>query len=297
MDLPPNLRWLRTRTDGRAWLRVLPDRVHAAAERWELELGPVFAGAHVSYTCPARTADGTDVVLKVQYPHEECRAEAEALAAWDGRGAVRLLGHDPEGWTLLLERCWPGTELGDSQLGPSAAAAVMADLTEASWIDPPDGHSFMTLGDQAREWLGTMVGHWEASGRPFGRDRLDLARSALLDVVDGQGPQVIINQDLHEQNVLAAERAPWLVIDPKPLVGDRALAVAPILRSLGYCYGPDAALAAFDPLVERLGLDPDRVLRWAVGQSVCWGLDASAAIDPGQAATVDRLVERLRSLG
>jgi hypothetical protein len=32
---------------------------------------------------------------------------------------------------------------------------------------------------------------------------------------------VLLNQDLHFGNVLAAEREPWLVIDPKPLAGER----------------------------------------------------------------------------
>ncbi|WP_426573575.1 aminoglycoside phosphotransferase family protein [Aquihabitans sp. McL0605] len=295
MEIPANLRWLRDRDDGRAWLALLGDRVRHAAETWQLELGPAFAGAHVSYACAARTPDGTEVVLKVQYPHEDCRTEAEALAAWDGRGAVRLLAHDAERWTLLLERCRPGTDLGRSPLDADATIDVMADLTEASWIVPPAGHTLATLQDQAHRWLAAMEPTWEERGRPFPRARLDLAMAGLREVADDQGPQVIINQDLHEQNVLAAERAPWLVIDPKPLVGERALSLAPILRSLGYFHGPTAALAALDPVAERLGLDVGRVLRWTVGQSVAWGMDPSSTIDPRQAETVDRLAERLRS--
>src|SRR4051794_34665858 len=75
MDVPDNLRWMHDNPDTRAWLATVPDRLQRAAERWELDLGPVFAGAHLSYTCPATTADGTDVVLKLQYPHEDCRCE------------------------------------------------------------------------------------------------------------------------------------------------------------------------------------------------------------------------------
>ena len=41
---------------------------------------------------------------------------------------------------------------------------------------------------------------------------------------------MLVNQDLHADNVLAAEREPWLVIDPKPLTGEREFAVAPIVR-------------------------------------------------------------------
>ncbi len=34
--------------------------------------------------------------------------------------------------------------------------------------------------------------------------------------------EVMLCTDLHAGNVLAAEREPWLVIDPKPYVGDPA---------------------------------------------------------------------------
>ena len=33
---------------------------------------------------------------------------------------------------------------------------------------------------------------------------------------------VLLATDLHAGNVLAAQRMPWLVIDPKPFIGDRA---------------------------------------------------------------------------
>ena len=32
---------------------------------------------------------------------------------------------------------------------------------------------------------------------------------------------VLLATDLHASNILAAEREPWLVIDPRPFVGDR----------------------------------------------------------------------------
>lgn len=118
MDTPENLRWLRERADGRVWLAGLEVQLAAIAEDWGLELGPVYPGAYVSYTCPAVTAEGDDVVLKLQYPHEDCRTEAAALAAWDGRGAVRLLRHDPDRWALLLERGVPGGLLADTQGDP-----------------------------------------------------------------------------------------------------------------------------------------------------------------------------------
>jgi len=41
----------------------------------------------------------------------ESEHEADALAFWDGRGAVRLLASDPSRGAILIERCRPGTQL------------------------------------------------------------------------------------------------------------------------------------------------------------------------------------------
>ena len=41
-----------------------------------------------------RRRDGGAAVLKVNFPEPESEHEADALAHWDGRGAVRLLDRD-----------------------------------------------------------------------------------------------------------------------------------------------------------------------------------------------------------
>jgi streptomycin 6-kinase len=71
--------------------------------------------------------------------------------------------------------------------------------------------------------------------------------------------------------VLRAAREPWLAIDPKPLVGEREFAVAPIVRSLGD--SPETMRRHLDRLVGDLGLDRDRARGWAVGQTVAWAFD------------------------
>jgi hypothetical protein len=50
--------------------------------------------ANVSFVSPATRATER-LVLKVQWPHEECMYEAEALRVLNGIGAIRLLAHDP----------------------------------------------------------------------------------------------------------------------------------------------------------------------------------------------------------
>jgi len=80
---------------------------------------PFADGVASVLVAPAVTADGQEVVLKVQDPHRESEHEAAALQLWDGDGAVRLLDQEPEEFALLLERCVPGTPL--SAAGPSTS--------------------------------------------------------------------------------------------------------------------------------------------------------------------------------
>ena len=87
----PGLAWLQESEAGRAWLDELPRLVNECAEQWNLRLGLPFPYAYVSLTVPATLPDGTDAVLKVQFPHRGSEHEAAALAHWKGDGAIRLL--------------------------------------------------------------------------------------------------------------------------------------------------------------------------------------------------------------
>lgn len=78
---------------------------------------------------------------------------------------------------------------------------------------------------------------------------------------------VVLLTDLHAGNVLAAEREPWLVIDPKPYVGD------PAYDPLRHVLNCRERLAA-DPhaLADRMsalcGLDAGRFWLWLFARRV-----------------------------
>jgi streptomycin 6-kinase len=205
-------------------------------------------------------------VLKIQWPHHESEHEAAALALWDGDGAVRLLAQDEDRNALLLERCRPGTYL--SELGPDGAVGVLIGLLPRLWR--PAGAPFRSLDEEAGWWAGYIRGEWEEAGRPFEEELLEAAVSALQELAPTQGEQVLIHQDLHPDNVLAAEREPWLVIDPKPLVGEREFGLAPIIRSFELGHSEGAVVGRLDRLSSELGLDRDRARGWALGQTIAW---------------------------
>jgi len=227
--------------------------VEEIAEEWDITLGdPYVPGAASEFVARVELADGTPAVLKIGIPHRESEHEADALERWDGDGAVRLLRRDDARNALLLERCEPGTFLSDGSGDP---LGVLIELLPRLWKDPT---GFNTLADE--------VAWWDVQGEVG-----DLAR----ELAATQGELVLVHQDLHGENVLAAERQPWLVIDPKPLAAEREFSVAPIVRSGELGHSKRDVLYRLDRLCAELGLDRERAQGWTIVQTVAWSGDAA----------------------
>jgi streptomycin 6-kinase len=251
------------------WRQRVPDLMSECRRAWDLELGEPYPAGVGGYVAPAQRRDGSAVVFKLIYPHRESRHEADALARWDGAGAVRLLARDDERFAMLLERCEPGTPL--ASIGDHEALAVFVDLLPRLWV--PAGPPFRTLADESAWWVSYADERWEQFGRPFERRLLDAAIEILAALPPTQGEQVLLHQDLHDENVLAAERESWLAIDPKPLVGEREFGVAPIIRASELEHSRAAVLRRFDHLTAELGLDRGRARGWTIAQTIAWSFD------------------------
>ncbi len=236
-------------------------------------MGEPFAYAFASLAMPVAAGDGTEAVLKVQFPDRESRHEADALTLWNGDGAARLLAHDTVRSALLIERCRPGTPL--AELEPDAALDVACELLPRLLV--PAGPPFATLADEAQRWSEVLQVDWEATGRPFPRALLDAALDAIATLAPSQPEAVLVNQDLHALNILAAERQPWLVIDPKPLIGERAFGIAALVRGGELGHSRTQMLRRLDRLTADLGIDRDRARGWCLAQTLAWGLDEGGA--------------------
>jgi streptomycin 6-kinase len=247
-----------------AWTPFVEQHVRDVAGRWSVELGAPFQpGGDTAWVAPVRTADGAEVVLKVGRWHEEAEHEADALRLWDGSGAVRLLRYERAGDTIsfLLERCDPGTPLRERP--EPEQDAVLADVLRRTWATGLDGTPFRPLRDLCRIWADeTEV---RAAERPDVVDvgLLDAALAVLRHRPPAEaGPDdVLLCTDLHAGNVLAARREPWLLVDPKPYVGERAYDV---VQHLLNC--PDRLVVDPVGLTARMAalcdLDVDSVRIW-----------------------------------
>jgi streptomycin 6-kinase len=248
------------------WLQRVPDLVAECVEEWGLQLGNPYEPGAAGYAVRAELPDGRHAVLKLIYPDRESEHEADALALWDGHGAVQLLARDDERSAVVIERCDPGTILAEA--GPDVALDVLIGLLPRLWVEA--GEPFHTLEDEAAGWIGYLPEQWERSGRAVERRLVEVAVDALSSLSASQGEQVLLHQDLHGDNVLAAEREPWLVIDPKPLIGEREFAVAPIVRSFELGQSKHDALYRLDRLTSELGLARERARGWTIGQTMAW---------------------------
>jgi streptomycin 6-kinase len=268
------LEWLRATEAGSAWLRSLPGLVDECAHLWSLRIGSPFDYAFASLALEAELPDGTDAVLKIQFPDRESEHEAAALTHWDGGGAVRLLAHDPERHALLLERCRPGTPL--SLLPPDRALDVMVGLLPRLW--KPAGAPFRPLAEEAGWWAGYLPRKWDRAGRPFERPLLEAALRELHELPGSQGETVLLHQDLHADNVLRAAREPWLVIDPKPLAGEREFGIAALVRGGELGHGAEHVRHRLVRLTTELGLDAERARGWTLSQTLAWAFEDGAVI-------------------
>jgi streptomycin 6-kinase len=275
--LPSGLDWWRNEPGGAAWLERLPGLAGECAELWSLELARPFEPAHISLVVPATLPDGTGAVLKINFPEPESEHEADALAHWNGEGAVRLLEHDRERRALLIERCDPGTQLWEIE-GEEEANTIAASALRRIWRPPPMNHPFRLLQEEAERWAEEFVEY------PVERRLLDEAVSLIEDLASTQRDPVVLHQDFHGGNVLKAAREPWLVIDPKPLVGEREFDAASLLRDrrdeLARDPDPQRRIRRrLDQIAGELVLDRERTRGWGIVHALAWGVSGNGKVE------------------
>lgn len=275
-----------------SWLADLPGIVEELARRWSLRVGAPFQpGGFCSWTAPAAMMTGEahddELVLKVGFRFDtgEQRDEAAALRVWDGDGAVRVYeaAETPTANALLLERCVPGTRARDVLAEPSLDV-IVADTLRRLWARAAAARNegtwpFRSLTEMCDAWADQFWRDYDATSPPsrldpgLARAGIDLFRELPRTAADS----VLLCTDLHSENILAARRAPWLVIDPKPYVGDPGY---DLLQHMINC----EERVAVDPagLCDRMaglaGVDPDRTRLWLFARAVQESADTNRSL-------------------
>jgi streptomycin 6-kinase len=246
-----------------AWLARLPDTLRDLQRQWSLTLGAPFDGDEVScsWVAPVTLADGATAVLKVGMPHMEGEHEIDGLRFWSGDPTVRLLAGDDNLGAMLLERCEPGTAL--RSLPEPDQDVVIARLLRRIWRVPAAPHPFRPLSEMTAHWSNETLAqaeHWPD---------VDLVREGLRlfkELPQSAPSHPLLATDLHAGNVLRADREPWLVIDPKPFVGDPAYDATQHLLNCGAMLrsDPKNTIRRFADLLE---VDCERVRLWTFARA------------------------------
>lgn len=279
------------------WER-LPNLLDDCASRWELTVLPPYPNLSFNYVAPVLQKDGTEAVLKIGMPHQDFWMEIEALRVYDGRYSVRLLEADPEQGCFLLERIQPGTVLTTlaEEANDAQATSIMAVVMQGLWRPVPPEHPFPNVRDWA-EGMHHMRTHFGGGVGPLPVRLVEEAETLFAELLASSAEPVVLHGDLHHDNILSAQRVPWLAIDPKGIVGEPAYEVGAMLRNLWpdrhTILRPGKLLERrAHQLAEELHLDRARIRGWAVAQAVLsawWCLEDDSDCWAGAIATAELL--------
>lgn len=286
--VPPSFLALPDRDETwRPWLDALPRTVAELLEDWRLVPDGAPRHGECALVLPVRDADGAPAALKVTWPHEEAEHEHLALQHWHGDGAVLLLRADPHRWALLLERARPASL---DTIDDTEAATVMGTLLRR--LHRPAPPQLRPLSGALAAWSERLAALPRSA--PLPRRQVEHALSLARDLRTDPGTDgTLIHADAHGGNALAADREPWLVIDPKPLSGDPHYEPAPLLWNrwpevLADPWGVRGAIRRrLDAAVDALGLDWERARDWVVVRAAVtalWTIE-DAADRSGHAAS------------
>lgn len=308
-DLPRAVREMGARGEGwAAWVEALPRLLTELLEEWDLAPDGAPGHGFTSVVLPVR-AEGGDhpgdgaggrAVLKLAFPDRESEHEALALQRWHGDGAVLLLRADPRRRALLLERLEPAPGVGPRDLSDVwdlDACGIVGGLYRR--LHRPAPPQLRPLVGYVEEWTGRLTRL--PRGAPVPRRLVEQAVAlGRAFVADPASSGTLIHGDLHYANVLAAQREPWLAIDPKPVDGDPHYEVAPLLWNrwdevVAHWSGVrDAVRQRFETVVEAAGLDRDRARDWVVVRELhvaLWAIEGQDGVTPDEAReTVTRCI-------
>ncbi|MFE7509684.1 aminoglycoside phosphotransferase family protein [Streptomyces sp. NPDC057540] len=270
------------------WLGRLPGLTEQALALASLDAERVLApGGRSSLVVLVRRSDGSPAALKVAPPFTRPGLERDALAHWNGWGAVQLLDGAGEG-ALVLERLHPEVSL--RSLPEAKALLEAAGTVRKLWVEPPAEHGFETVADRTAGQASAMGAHRDDAAAGA------LAAAALAareELVAAETETVLLHGNFRQGKVLAGDRTPWLAVGPEPLVGERAYDLARLVRDrvedlVAASSGASAARRRVNKLADSLDLDRERLRGWTLFRAV---ESATRALTEGRRQDAELLLE------
>src|SRR5262249_11313194 len=149
------------------------------------------------------------LVLKVIKTHGDEWNQGDILAAFGGRGMVRVLKY--AGGAVLLERSLPGYSLRELALNDRDDEATDVLAGVISRMSPePSG-----VGIAAQELAAGFGRYLRGADRRIPRLLVEEAQQLWNELCRTQIATRLLHGDLHHENVIFDIERGWLAIDPK----------------------------------------------------------------------------------
>lgn len=205
------------RREGRTWIENLPRILSEIEENWSLRIEEKpFPNLSYHYVAPCTCSDGREAVVKIGFHGEAANIlnEVKMLKFMDGKCLVKLLRFDEKRFAMLLEKLSPGENLKKVCADNDAKAVEIAIATMSKfWRKPPENHDFPML----EKWFDGLA---KAERVNFAPEYTIRARKFFEELNAPADSRMLLHGDFHHENILSAEREPFLAIDPKGIVGN-----------------------------------------------------------------------------
>ncbi|MEP7076266.1 MAG: aminoglycoside phosphotransferase family protein [Acidobacteriota bacterium] len=255
---------------GRVWLDELPELIASLEFKWAIKAEKHFRNLSYNYVANALLRNGKTAVLKIGLPltDVEIYGEAAYLKSLDGAGTVKLLEFDRDKQAVLLERVSPGATLRSVCRKDQAGAVTIAvkSLKRVLKPVPNDVTDLISLDS----WFDGLK---RAIGAKFPQDYASKALDIYAELSADTKNIFLLHGDLHHDNILSATREPYLLIDPKGMIGHVGYDIGVFLNNHHDWLEWDTRLEgkldrAVAEFASALDLEPPIIRKWAYCQMV-----------------------------
>jgi streptomycin 6-kinase len=189
------------------------------------------------------------------------------LEILDGRAVNRLLRFDRRRFAFLLEKLSPGENLKTiCAKEDENAVRIAIETMRKFWQKPPARHDFPPL----EKWFDRL--------RRAEKNRFDTVYAAKAqrffeELNPASDKKMLLHGDFHHENILSAEREPFLAIDPKGIVGNPAYDIGVFLINHAHWLKNEPDLReklkrAIELFGAAFAIEPRALRRWVFAHSV-----------------------------
>ncbi|MDQ3798989.1 MAG: aminoglycoside phosphotransferase family protein [Acidobacteriota bacterium] len=257
--------------EGARWLERLPEITGEIEREWSLRIEKPFPNLSYHFVAPCVFKTGGEAVVKIGFPGERATTfrEVRMLEFMDGDGICRLLRFDEKRLALLLEKVTPGENLKEvcgGSGGDARAVEIAIKVLRAFRREPPENIEFPAM----EKWFDVLK---KAGKTGFAPEYVKKARRFFDELSAASERKTLLHGDFHHENILSAERAPFLAIDPKGIIGDIGydLSVFMVNHARWLESAPDLseklddAIRAFS---EAFEIESQNLRKWIFAQSI-----------------------------